>query len=139
MEPEGVVHVLRRLLQSLAPGGVVVDLLAVPPPERVEVDGHALGELDGAAFFARAIPAAAGLDELTAEGMLAHEYEERFPVFVHYSNGLELVEDVAQRENTRMPEALGRRVEKIATPCELRVSCLVRRFRIRDPDYGVAG
>jgi hypothetical protein len=133
MEPEGVVHVLRQLLNSLVPGGLVVDLLAVPPPERVEVDGDVIGELDETAFYARAIPAAAGLDELAAEGMLAHEYEERFPVFVRYSNGGELVEDVALQEYTRMPEALGRRVEKITTPCEIRVSCLVRRFRLHGP------
>jgi hypothetical protein len=131
MEPEGVVHVLRTLLGSLVPGGIVVDLLAVPPPERVEIDGEVIGELDESAFFARAIPAAAGLDELAAEGMLAQEYEERFPVFVRYPNGAELVEDVAQEEYTHMPAALGRRVERITTPCEIRVSCLVRRFRKR--------
>jgi hypothetical protein len=134
MEPEGVVDVLRRLLQSLVPGGIVVDLLAVPPSERVEVDGEVFGELDGSAFFARALPAAAGLDELAAEGVLVHDHEERLPVFVHYANGTELVEDVAQREYTRMPEALGQRVAKVRTPCALRASSLVRRFRKNGPD-----
>jgi hypothetical protein len=129
MEPEGVVDVLRKLLRSLVPGGLVVDLLSVPPPERVEVDGEVIGELDGSAFFARALPAAAGLDALALEGVLVHEYEERFPIFVRYSSGAELVEDVALRENTRMPAALARRVDAIAGPCEIRDSCLVRRFR----------
>jgi hypothetical protein len=46
-------------------------------------------------------------------------------VFIRHPNGAELVEDVAQEEYTRMPEALGRRVEKITTPCEIRISCLV--------------
>jgi hypothetical protein len=129
MEPEGVVDVLRKLLRPLVPDGVVVDLLSVPPPERVEVDGEVVGELDGSAFFARSLPAAAGLDALAAEGVLVHEYEERFPIFVRYPSGADLVEDVAQREFTRMPAALGRRVRAIAGPCEIRDNCLVRRFR----------
>jgi hypothetical protein len=129
MEPEGVVDVLRRLLRSLVPDGLVVDLLSVPPPERVEVDDEVLGELDGSAFFPRALAAAAGLDELAAEGILVHENEERFPIFVRYPRGADLVDDVAQRTYTRMPAALGRRVRGIAGPCRLRDNCLVRRFR----------
>jgi hypothetical protein len=129
MEPEGVVDVLRKLLRSLLAGGLVLDLLSVPPPERVEVDGEAIGELDNSAFFPRALAAAAGLDALAAEGVLVHEHEERFPIFVRYPTGAELIEDVAQREYTRMPAALGRRVRAIAGPCEIRDNCLVRRFR----------
>ena len=129
MEPEGVVNVLRRLMTALVPGGLVVDLLSVPPPERVEVGGELLGELDGSAFFPRALAAAGGLDALAVEGVLVHEHEERFPIFVRYPTGADLVEDVAQREYTRMPAALGRRVRAIAGPCEIRDNCLVRRFR----------
>ncbi len=129
MEPEGVVDVLRRLLRSLVTGGFVVDLLSVPPPERVEVDGEVVGELDNSAFFPRALAAAAGLDALAREGVLVHEHEERFPIFVRYPTGAELVEDVAQREYTRMPAVLGCRVRAIAGPCEIRDNCLVRRFR----------
>jgi hypothetical protein len=129
MDPEGVVDVLRQLLRSLVPGGLVVDLLSVPPPERVEVDGEVVGELDGSAFFPRARAAAAGLDELAAEGLLVHEHEEQFPIFVRYPTGADLVADVARRQYTRMPAVLGRRVRAIAGPCELRDNCLVRRFR----------
>jgi hypothetical protein len=131
MEPEGVVDVLRRLLRCLVPGGVVVDLLSVPPPERVEVDGKALGELDGSAFFPRALAAAAGLDALAAERVLVHEHEERFSVFVRYPTGVDLVDDVALREYTRMPADLARRVRAISGPCEIRDNCLVRSFRYR--------
>jgi hypothetical protein len=129
MDPEGVVDVLRKLLRSLVVGGFVVDLLSVPPPERVEVDGEVVGELDGSAFFPRALTAAAGLDVLAAEGVLLYEHEERFPIFVRYPTGADLVEDVAQREYTRMPAALARRVRAIAGACEIRDNCLVRRFR----------
>jgi hypothetical protein len=129
MEPEGVVDVLRKLLRSLVPGGVVVDLLSVPPPERVEAGGKVIGELDGSRFFPRARAAAAGLDALAAEGVLVHEHEERFPIFVRYPTGAELADDVAQRELTRMPADLDRRVRAIAGPCEIRDNCLVRSFR----------
>ncbi len=129
MEPEGVVNVLRKLLQALVPGGIVVDLLSVPPPERVEVDGELVGELDNSAFFPRALAAAGALDALVLEGVLVHEHEERFPIFVRYPTGTNLFEDVAQREYTRMPAAIGPRVRAIVGPCEIRDNCLVRRFR----------
>jgi hypothetical protein len=129
MEPGGVVDVLRQLLRSLVVGGLVVDLLSVAPPEQVVVDGEVLGELDNSRFFARAVPAAAGLDELAAQGILDHEYEERFSILIHYPTGADLVEDVAQRRHTRMPAALGRRLRALDGPCQIRDNCLVRRFR----------
>jgi hypothetical protein len=131
MEPEGVVDVLRKLLKALVPGGVVVDLLAVPPNERVEVEGEVLGELDGSAFFPRGLASAAGLDTLGEEGLLALEGEEqRFSVLVRYPSGKEAVEDVAERTYTRMPAALARRAEAIAGPVAIRESSLVRTFRL---------
>ena len=129
MEPEGVVDVLRELMEVLVPGGVVVDLLSVPPPERVEAGSEILGELDGSRFFPRALEAAAGLDALVAEGLLAQEGEERFPVFIRYPTGRDLVADVAQREFTRMPDELRARVLGVGGPCEIRDNCLVRSFR----------
>ena len=129
MEPEGVVYVLRKLLASLVPGGLVVDLLAVPPPEQVEVDGEIIGELDESAFFPRALAAAAGLDTLVAEGLLVHEHEERFPVFVRYPSGKDLLEDVETREYTRIPIELSRHVARVTRTCEIRVSCLIRRLQ----------
>jgi len=129
MEPEGVVDVLRQLLQSLVVGGFVVDLLSVAPPEQVVVDGTVLGELDNSRFSARAAPAAAGLDTLAAEGLLVHEHEERFSILIHYSTGADLLEDVARRQHTTMPVSLARRVRPLEGPCLIRDSCLVRRFR----------
>jgi hypothetical protein len=134
MEPEGVVDVLRELMRVLAPGGVVVDLLSVPPPERVEAAGDVLGELDGSRFFPRALEAAAGLNTLVAEGLLAAEGEERFSVFIRYPTGRDLAEDVAQREFTRMPDELRARVLQVGGPCHIRDSCLVRSFRKLPPD-----
>ena len=129
MDPEGVVDALRRLLEVLVPGGVVVDLVSVPPPELVESGGHVLGELDGSRFYPRALESAAALDALASEGLLQQESEERFSILIRYPTGRDLVDDVAQREFTRMPAELGARVLKLDGPCEIRDNCLVRGFR----------
>jgi hypothetical protein len=129
MEPEGVVDVLRRLMAALVPRGVVVDLLSVPPPERVEAGGRVLGELDGSRFFPRALECAAALDALVGEGLLRQVSDERFAVFIRYPTGRDLVEDVARREFTRMPAGLRTRVLAIEGACEIRDNCLVRSFR----------
>ena len=129
MEPEGVVDVLRRLLRALVPGGVVVDLTMAPPDEIVESRGEILGQLDGSAFFPRAIAAGAGLDALAREGLLDLEREEPVTVIVRYPTGNDVLEDVAGRTYTAMPSALASRLETISAECLLRSNCLVRTFR----------
>ncbi len=129
MKPEGVVDVLRKLLHALVPGGIVVDLIAVPPPERVEAGGKVLGELDQSRAIPRWLETAAGLDALVEERLLVAEGEERLSILVRFPTGRDAVEDVAQRTFTRMPAALARRVETIAGPVAIREHSLVRTFR----------
>lgn len=129
MEPEGVVNVLRRLLQALVPGGVVVDLTMSPPDEAIESAGVTLGHLDGSAFFPRAVAACAGLDALAEDGYLRREREEPIVVTVRYPSGADVLEDVARRGYTRMPTALGEKLVTVEAECVLRSNCLVRTFR----------
>jgi hypothetical protein len=129
MEPEGVVNVLRRLVRTLVPGGRVVDLASVPPDGTVEASGVVLGTLDESAFFPRAAACAAALDELVAEGLLALESEERFPVRIRYPSGPEAVEDVAERTYGRMPDEVAAVVGAITGPVEIRETGSVRSFR----------
>jgi hypothetical protein len=129
MEPEGVVDVLRRLLAALVPGGVVVDLTMSPPDETVESGGEILGQLDGSAFFPRALAAGAGLDGLATEGLLRLEREEPVTVIVRYPTGNDALEDFGERTYTRIPAALARRLETVSTECLLYSNCLVRVFR----------
>ena len=121
--------VLRRLLQALVPGGIVVDLIAVPPPERVEVGDEVLGELDQSRAIPRWLRTAAGLDALVEEGLLGAEGEEPLSVLVRFPTGRDAVDDVAQRTFTRMPAELARRVGAIEGPVAIREHSLVRRFR----------
>jgi hypothetical protein len=129
MEPEGVVNVLRRLLSALVPGGAVVDLTMSPPDELVESGGQALGHLDGSRFFPRALAACSGLDELAADGLLAFEGDDPVSVTVRYPSGADVLEDVARRDFTRMPEELARVLAGVTAECVLHSNCFVRTFR----------
>jgi len=141
MEPEGVVDVLRRLLAGLVPGGVVVDLTMSPPDEVVESGGEVLGRLDGSLFFPRALAACAGLDELAAEGLLELAREEPVSVIVRYSSGADVLDDIARRGYTRMPDELAHKLADIAAECLLHSYCLVRTFTFRGqtPGHGGSG
>lgn len=129
MEPEGVVDVLRKLLRGVAPGGVVVDLAAVPPDGVVLHEGEVVGLLDESAFFSRAEVTAEALDLLVDDGLLVKEHDERFPVLISFENGIELVEDVKERTYGRIPDALASRVAAIEGPVQIREQSRVRSFR----------
>lgn len=133
MEPEDVVHVLRRLLRSLVPGGRVVDLTSVPPDGVVQADGAVVGALDESAFFPRALASAAALDDLVAAGVLAEDGEERLPVLIDYPSGADAVADVAERSYGRMPAELAARVAQIAGPVQIVESSRVRSFTLVEP------
>lgn len=130
MEPEDVVYVLRRLLRSLVPGGVVVDLAAVPPDGVVEADDGVVGQLDESAFFPRAAASAFGLDDLVRLGVLAAGAELRFPVLIDYPSGADAVADVAERSYGRMPDELAAHVAGIPGAVRIREYSLVRSFTL---------
>lgn len=130
MEPEDVVHVLRRLLRCLVPGGRVVDLSSVPPDGIVHTGGETLGRLDESAFFPRALASAAALDDLVALGMLSADGEERLAFVVDYPAGADAVADVEKRSYGRMPPELAARVSTIAGPVRITEHALVRSFTL---------
>lgn len=129
METEGVVDVLRHVYETLAPGGVIVDVRSVPPPAVVEVDGKPLGELDESAFFPRSLRNGAALDGLAAEGFLGLESEIDHDMFMVYPSGRDLVEDVAGWGDTRVPAELAERLAGVHGECRIREFCLARSFR----------
>ena len=47
-------NVLSRMLEALQPGGIVLDLQAIRPNPRVEVDGRVVTEIDGEPLFRKA-------------------------------------------------------------------------------------
>jgi hypothetical protein len=128
METEGVVDVLRHVYETLAPGGVIVDVRSVPPPALVEVDGEPFGELDESAFFPRTIHNGAALDALAREGLLVPEGEIAHDLVIVYPSGPDLVEDVAGWGDTRVPAELAARLADVQRECRIREFCLARSF-----------
>jgi hypothetical protein len=125
MEPEGIVHALRHLCEALVPGGIVLDLQAIRPSGRVEVDGNPIGRIDDDVFFARARQAVAGLDALIDEGLLARGREMRFETLVRYDAGAELVKAITDSSERRLPDELAARLAD-AGPCVVRETSFIR-------------
>jgi hypothetical protein len=125
MQPEGIVHVLRHLCEALVPGGLVLDLQAIEPSGRVEVDGQAVGRIDDSVFFARARRAVAGLDALAAAGLLRPCRQVEFDTLVRYDAGAELVAAIEAADERRLPAGLAPRLVN-AGPCAIRERTLVR-------------
>lgn len=129
METEGVVDVLRHVYETLAPGGVIVDVRSVPPPALVEVDGEPLGELDQSAFFPITIHNGVALDLLAHEGLLVGGPELSHDLLIAYPSGRDLVEDVACWGSSRVPPELAAPLIDVHRECRIREFCLARSFR----------
>ncbi len=132
MEPEGVVDVLRKIVDVVRPGGTVLDLQVIRPNPRVESDGRVLCEADGSPLFVGADAARAAVDLLIAEGLLIEEAFDEHDVLKHYASGAALVDDWAPKERKLSAEAvpLLRGVER---ECVVRERCLLRRLRRVEP------
>jgi hypothetical protein len=128
MEPEDVVHVLRRLREALRPGGLILDLQVIRPSPIVEVDGEDLCEIDGSALFATAEPAAGQIDAMVAAGLLVEEARDDHDVRKHYASGAELVDDFEDSRRT-LPTEWIPRLQVLEGPCAVRERCRTRRLR----------
>jgi hypothetical protein len=125
------VDVLRRVYETLAPGGRILDLRSVPPPALVEADGEELGELDESEFFPRSLHNGDALTRLTREGLLALEGDAPHDMFIVYPSGRELLDDVADWGDTKVPAALAARLLPLERECRIREFCLARAYRRR--------
>jgi hypothetical protein len=125
----GVVDVLRRVYEALAPGGTILDLRSVPPPGRVEIDGQVLGELDESAFFPRSHHNGEALADLARNGLLELEAEDDHTMLIVYPTGRNLVDDVADWGDTKVPDELAARLLGIDRECRIREFCVARSYR----------
>jgi hypothetical protein len=129
MEPEDVVHVLRRFREALAPDGVMLDLQVIRPHPVVEVDGAVVCEIDGGPLLETADAAAAAVDELVAAGLLVEEAVDDHDVRKHYSTGATLVEDFTPKKRKLPAEAVPL-LKSVARECVVRERCRLRRLRV---------
>jgi len=126
------VHVLGRMLETLVPRGVVLDLQVIRPNPQVEVEGRVVCEIDGEPLFRWADAARAAVDARIAAGDLVEEAVDDHDVRKHYPNGADLVDDVAGSKR-RLREADVPMVRAIDSPVVVRERCRLRRLRLVDP------
>jgi hypothetical protein len=122
------VHVLRNMISSIKPGGLVLDLQVIRPDPRVEVNGRLVCEIDGQPLFRLADAAAAAVDASIAEGRLLEEAVDDHDVRKHYRTGADLVADFAGKER-KLPVDAVLTVSAITRPCVVRERCRLRKLR----------
>ena len=136
MPPEDVVNVLGRMLEAVAPGGLVLDLQVIRPNPRVKVEGRVICEIDGEPLFEWADAAIAAVDDRIAAGELVEEAVDDHDVLTHYPSGRDVVEDFAESRR-RLPESALPHLQATAAPCVVEERCRLRRLRA--PVRGMAG
>jgi hypothetical protein len=117
------------MLRAVTPGGAVLDLQVIRPNPVVEVEGRVVAEIDGGPLFAWADAATAAIDARVAAGDLVEEAIDDHDVCKHYSDGQELVDDIASSMRNLSPEAAAL-VAGIDRPLRSRERCRLRRLRV---------
>jgi hypothetical protein len=127
--PEGVVNALSRMIDAARQGGLILDLQVIRPDPVVELGGHAIAHIDGAPLFAWADAAVATIDARIAAGDLTEEAVDDHDVRKHYTDGAELVGDVAASRRS-LPEDDVPRLRTIRRPLVVRERCRTRLLRV---------
>ena len=120
---------LNRMLEAVRAGGMVLDLQVIRPDPQVELDGRVVAEIDGDPLFEWADAATAAVDSRIAAGDLVQEAVDDHEVCKHYSDGADLVNDVAGSKRS-LPEAVVPMLEAIDRPLVVRERCRLRRLRV---------
>lgn len=120
---------LSRMLDGVAPGGLVLDLQVIRPDPQIELDGRVVAQIDGEPLFQRADAATAAVDARIAAGDLVQEAVDDHEVCKHYSDGADLVDDVAGSRRS-LPEAVVPMLEAIDRPLVVRERCRLRRLLV---------
>src|SRR3989337_1489264 len=94
------------MIEAAAPGGLILDLQVIRPDPYVELGDVVVARIDGGALFAWADAATAAVDARISAGDLVEEAVDDHDVRKHYSDGVELVEDVGSSKR-RFPEEGG--------------------------------
>lgn len=121
---------LSHMLEAVRPGGLVLDLQVIRPDPEIELDGRVIAEIDGEPLFRWADAATAAVDARIAAGELVEEAVDDHQVCKHYSDGAELVEDVAASKRDLHPVDVPM-LAAIARPLVVRELCRLRRLRLR--------
>ena len=120
---------LRNMVDAVRPGGALLDLQVIPPDPQIELDGRVVAEIAGAPLFEWAEAATAAVDARIAAGDLVEEAVDEHDVRKHYSDGAELVEDVAGSKRDLHEEDVPM-LATITQPLVVRERCRLRRLAV---------
>ena len=123
---------LSQMIEAATPVGLILDLQVIRPDPYVELDGEVVARIDGAPLFAWADAATAAVEARIAAGDLVEEAVDDHEVRKHYTDGAELVEDVASSKR-RFPDEVIPTVAAITSPLAVRERCRLRRLRVCRP------
>jgi hypothetical protein len=123
------VHVLRKMVEAVRPGGLVLDLQVIRPNPVVEAGGVALCDIDGEPLFRKADAAAAAVDSFIAAGLLREEAADDHDVRKHYPSGAAVVDWYLDDARRIQDEAIPRLL-RVTSPCAVRERCRLRRLRV---------
>jgi hypothetical protein len=128
--PEDVVNALSRMIDAAEPGGLILDLQVIRPNPYVELDGRVVARMDGEPLFEWADAATTAVDARIAAGDLVEQAVDDHDVRKHYSDGADLVDDVAGSKR-RFPDEVVPMLLTIERPVIVRERCRLRRLRVR--------
>ena len=123
-------NVLRRMIDAAEPGGLILDLQVVRPDPYVELDGRVIARMEGEPLFEWADAATTAVDARIAAGDLVEQAVDDHDVRKHYSDGADLVEDVAASRR-RFPDEIVPVLQRIERPVVVRERCRLRRLLVR--------
>jgi hypothetical protein len=123
------VNALDKMIDATAPGGLILDLQVIRPDPYVERGGKVVARIDGEPLFAWADAAREAVEARIAAGDLSEEAVDDHDVRKHYSDGADLVEDVAGSKR-RFPEDVVPLLKRIEEPLVVRERCRLRLLRV---------
>ena len=121
--------VLGKMLEAVAPGGVMLDLQVIRPKPRIESDGLVVCELVAAELLRKADAAAAAVDALVTQGRLFEEAVDDHDVCQHFKHGADLLAELADPGRSLPADAIPV-LRALRRPCTRRDRCRLRRLRI---------
>jgi hypothetical protein len=126
------VHVLRNMVETVIPGGLVLDLQVTRPNPVVETDGRDVCEIDGEPLFRMADAATAAVGALVRAGRFVEQAVDDHDVRKHYDDGADLVDDFANKQR-KLPQSELPHLRALGQHCAVRERCRLRRLQVRPP------
>jgi hypothetical protein len=135
------------MIDSVRPGGVVLDLQVIRPNPIVETRTERLSRVDGRPLFRLADAATAAVNQAIRAGLLTEEASDDHDVRKHYPAGADVVADFADKKRRildpkrvrGLPAALRRPRTLPPTPPPRPLRLAKKTSRLREEGEGLRG